>query len=618
MGVWSLRNNSLGSHQSLGGLILVDETVFSLALKTIFAPQECSPLNPSLIWVLLAATRVFGSMDILRNYSSFEYERASKSDRFTDEPCDQLYLYSAAHTDGEVFEPTYVESNEHNLAKLLKETRKARKALGRPSASLELVFLPVNKKKKKGFGLKKDEFKRLFEDLGLDESLLGFLVSSRSGWYHVDNGNRRYSFLYKDYMYSLAWSFNAETMETRALVSERSDWKKHSWLKKPKQNQPDEEKKDFDFYLPGLKPLHLYHPLTLAFFGLVDATCYLDGVIITDGYSLGDIELMTKHGAWARKKEELNLKAPKETENDKTHRPKNADKRQEDCRRQDTLIEASKAGQQEEAEESKKEVAALSRASRRIAEAVKEAVNASEHQEYGSAVVLNVEQERQEHIIRQFTLMAESMRGAVKLLRARIHTVNESALSTQKRAKAQANVVSGLIAREDTRIGHTLADRARRDGSTMKVIALMTMAFLPATFFAALWSIPVLEEPGLTKDNFWVYWAFTVPTTIVIFFVWDWLNDKNLWELKKIETYQKAYHAFLKKFQKSNDTRASDGVKNSGAEDHVMEPARNYTHSNLALGGRNSPGREADLEKGGEGDRTSAHSPYPRNASPQD
>ncbi|KAK8023633.1 hypothetical protein PG993_011699 [Apiospora rasikravindrae] len=538
-------------------------------------------------------------MDILREYSLFEYERAAKSDRFTDEPCDQLYLYSAVHTDDEEFKPTYVESNEHNLSKLLKETRNARKALGTPLASLELVFLPVNKKRKKGFGLKKDEFKRLFEDLGLDKSLLGFLVSSRSGWYHVDNGNRCYSFLYKDYMYSMAWSFNAETMETRALVSERSDWKKHSWLKKPKQIQTSPEKEDFDFYLPGLKPFNLYHPLTLAFFGLVDATCYLDGVIITDGYSLGNIELMTKHGA----------------------------------------------------RRIQKEVAALSKASRRIAEvigvfstlsksvdvaqsmadtmentdawrewlekAVKEAGDASKHRDYGTSVVSNAEEERQEHILRQFTSMAESMRGAVKLLRARIHTVNESALSTQKRAKAQANVVSGLIAREDTRIGHTLADRARRDGSTMKVIALMTMAFLPATFFAALWSIPVLEEPGLTKDNFWVYWAFTVPTTIVIFFVWDWLNDKNLWELKKLETYQTAYHAFLRKFKKPSDTRASDCVKNSVAENHIMEDTGNYTHSNLALGGRNSPGREADLEKGGAGDRTSAHSPYPRNASPQ-
>lgn len=143
----------------------------------------------------------------------------------------------------------------------------------------------------------------------------------------------------------------------------------------------------------------------------------------------------------------------------------------------------------------------------------------------------------------------------------------------------------------------------------MKVIALMTMAFLPATFFAALWSIPVLEEPGLTKDSFWVYWAFTVPTTIVIFFVWDWLNDKNLWELTKLDTYHAAYHAFVRKFKKTNDTPKSEGVKQSVGEGPGEASAE-------VLGRYTLPVRDPDLEKGGPVDRRSTPSPFPRNPSP--
>ncbi|KAK8074241.1 hypothetical protein PG994_005140 [Apiospora phragmitis] len=436
-------------------------------------------------------------------------------------------------------------------------------------------------------------------------------------------------------------------METRALVSERSEWKKHSFLRKDSPEIPGQE----DFYLPGLEPHHLYHPLTLALFGLVDATCYLDRLIVTDGYSLGDIELMTKHGAWARKEEEL--KARRETEIGQIRRPGTASKQRQDCHRKDTKdqIEVNKAGQLEEAEASKKEVNRLSEASRRIATVIGVFSTLFKSVDVAKSIAETLENtdgwkewlekavreekdapEHQEHTITQFNLVAESMRAAVQLLRARIHTVNESALSTQKRAKAQANVVSfrclftehdllyntrltklqvsGLIAREDTRIGHTLADRARRDGSTMKVIALMTMAFLPATFFAALWSIPVLEDPGLTKDNFWVYWAFTVPTTIVIFFVWDWLNDKNLWKLTELETYHAAYRAFLGKFKKDNDTRARDVVKNPV----IVNTAERSTDM---LGGRESPPKETDLEKALGVDRRSAYSPYPANPSPQ-
>jgi predicted neutral ceramidase superfamily lipid hydrolase len=51
----------------------------------------------------------------------------------------------------------------------------------------------------------------------------------------------------------------------------------------------------------------------------------------------------------------------------------------------------------------------------------------------------------------------------------------------------------------------------------------MTMAFLPATYFAALFAVPSLkwDQPGdVIQSNFWVYWAFTVPSTLVVFFLW--------------------------------------------------------------------------------------------------
>jgi hypothetical protein len=56
----------------------------------------------------------------------------------------------------------------------------------------------------------------------------------------------------------------------------------------------------------------------------------------------------------------------------------------------------------------------------------------------------------------------------------------------------------------------------------MKTIAVMTMAFLPATFFAALFAVPTLDwgSEGVIGGRFWVYWAFTVPCTVGVFGLW--------------------------------------------------------------------------------------------------
>ena len=64
----------------------------------------------------------------------------------------------------------------------------------------------------------------------------------------------------------------------------------------------------------------------------------------------------------------------------------------------------------------------------------------------------------------------------------------------------------------------------------MKTIAIMTMLFLPATFYAALFGMPSFdwEKPGVIQTKFWLYWAFAIPTTVLVFFVWAVMNNWNL------------------------------------------------------------------------------------------
>ncbi|KAJ2973222.1 hypothetical protein NUW58_g8991 [Xylaria curta] len=67
-----------------------------------------------------------------------------------------------------------------------------------------------------------------------------------------------------------------------------------------------------------------------------------------------------------------------------------------------------------------------------------------------------------------------------------------------------------------------LTEQAKRDSSGMKSITIITMAFLPATFFATLFAVPTLDWKGspIVTSDFWIYWAFTLPTTAFVFLLW--------------------------------------------------------------------------------------------------
>ena len=67
----------------------------------------------------------------------------------------------------------------------------------------------------------------------------------------------------------------------------------------------------------------------------------------------------------------------------------------------------------------------------------------------------------------------------------------------------------------------------------MKTIAVVTMAFLPATFYAAVFAVPSLDwnQNQVVGDKFWIYLAFTIPSTILVFILWlgitqrSWVNE---------------------------------------------------------------------------------------------
>ncbi|KAK7420624.1 hypothetical protein QQZ08_010316 [Neonectria magnoliae] len=116
---------------------------------------------------------------------------------------------------------------------------------------------------------------------------------------------------------------------------------------------------------------------------------------------------------------------------------------------------------------------------------------------------------------------AKSVLASLKLIRRRLEVMEIDFSYIGGRAENQSTV--------DALTSINLAMAATRDSSSMKVIAIMTMAFLPGTFLAALFAVPSLDWDSQTvvQGNFWVYWAFAIPFTIMVFVFWMFLTRRQ-------------------------------------------------------------------------------------------
>ncbi|RPA76873.1 hypothetical protein BJ508DRAFT_330757 [Ascobolus immersus RN42] len=110
---------------------------------------------------------------------------------------------------------------------------------------------------------------------------------------------------------------------------------------------------------------------------------------------------------------------------------------------------------------------------------------------------------------------------------------------SEQRASTQMTVIFNLLTHSDAqssleqsklsldlaRSNQELAEAMRRDSSSMKTVAVMTMVFLPGTFFSALFAMPFIRIPseesdGIIQKGFALYWGLTIASTAIVFTTW--------------------------------------------------------------------------------------------------
>lgn len=84
-----------------------------------------------------------------------------------------------------------------------------------------------------------------------------------------------------------------------------------------------------------------------------------------------------------------------------------------------------------------------------------------------------------------------------------------------------------------------MAVASTRDSSSMKALAVITAIFLPGEYIGTLFGVSMFNwqkgtaaDPAASEDapknlpsptimpSFWIYWAFTIPLTLVILSAW--------------------------------------------------------------------------------------------------
>ena len=106
----------------------------------------------------------------------------------------------------------------------------------------------------------------------------------------------------------------------------------------------------------------------------------------------------------------------------------------------------------------------------------------------------------------------DSLNIILEYIEVRLHKAD----SLQERLANQVSGMSNIISQRDT--------------SAMKTVAIVTMVFLPGTFVASVFAMPMLNWDAAAYDRivsrrFWMYWIVKVPLTFAVFVIW-WAQQK--------------------------------------------------------------------------------------------
>ncbi|TLD31564.1 hypothetical protein PspLS_02208 [Pyricularia sp. CBS 133598] len=127
----------------------------------------------------------------------------------------------------------------------------------------------------------------------------------------------------------------------------------------------------------------------------------------------------------------------------------------------------------------------------------------------------------------------ETSRNRLLFQRNVLRSFQLRAQANKERLQNEIGLAFNNIAQQNALLAVEIGRATRTDGLAVKTIAFVTFAFLPATLICAIFSMPFFElESGtgqlLVSDKFWMYWAVTIPVTLLAPLLWEVYNRLSL------------------------------------------------------------------------------------------
>ncbi|KIX04241.1 uncharacterized protein Z518_07795 [Rhinocladiella mackenziei CBS 650.93] len=101
--------------------------------------------------------------------------------------------------------------------------------------------------------------------------------------------------------------------------------------------------------------------------------------------------------------------------------------------------------------------------------------------------------------------------------------------SLNARLSNEINLGFNVVVQRDSKATVEISQATRSDSASMKTIAVVTLALLPATFVSTVFSMSFFtlsvddntgEHEWLVSERFWIYWVITIPLTAITLLCW--------------------------------------------------------------------------------------------------
>ena len=152
-----------------------------------------------------------------------------------------------------------------------------------------------------------------------------------------------------------------------------------------------------------------------------------------------------------------------------------------------------------------------------------------------------------QHKLKALEAECSAIGTGLRCVQQTLEALTLSAETYQARMSNQLTLILSLFSQEDQSIGidiakasKSIALESRRDSSSMKTLAVVAMVFLPGTFIATFFAMPLFDwqaSNGQVVDKrIWIYFLVTIPLTAFTCAVWwAWFTLKTRREQKENE-----------------------------------------------------------------------------------